>query len=399
MTFPDLAPTPLEIAVGSMIGEQASESPLRLAEHRGSPREALESALLPALERAPCVVPFSGGRDSSLVLAVAVAVARREGLEPPLPVSVRFTSAPGTGESEWQELVVRHLGVGHWERLEVDDELDLVGPVAGPLLRRHGVIHPPHTTLFALIAARVPCRSLVTGLGGDQVLGGWIGRRDSARLPRAPVLRRALLTLHRATPSPIRRLALRPDVPDRPWLTPPARREFARRWLDAAVSEPSPWPTYLAWLARRRNLAGVRHALRLVLGDRGVAVFHPLLEHSVLSALARAGGPSGLGDREGLTGLLARDDLPRSVAARATKAHFHHAYFRTRSREFARGWDGVGLDAGLVRAEELRRAWLGRMPRGSSALALQAAWLASAGREPNEPVHRLGEQLETARPG
>ena len=40
----------------------------------------MERALLAPLRRGPCLVSFSGGRDSSAVLAVATAVARREGL-------------------------------------------------------------------------------------------------------------------------------------------------------------------------------------------------------------------------------------------------------------------------------------------------------------------------------
>ena len=391
-------PTPLEIAVGAVLGEEDSSPPLRVGDGRGSPREALERALLPALRRAPCAVTFSGGRDSSLVLAVAVALARREDLEPPVAVSARFANAPGTGESEWQELVVRHLGIDRWERVALDDELDLVGPVSAALLRRHGVLHPPHTSLFALLPARVPCRSLVTGFGGDQVLGGWIGSREGRLSHRRP-LRRALVALHAAAPPPLRRLALRSDLPERPWLTEHARQEYARRWLGAAASEPAAsWPRYLAWVARRRSLASVRRSLDLALAGRDVVVFHPLMDHGVLDALARTGGRRGLGDRKALTGLLAGDDLPASVAARPTKAHFHHAYFRGPSRRFARSWDGSGLDPALVRPEELRRAWLGRMPRGSSALALQAAWLASTGgSELQEPGGGVGDPLEAAR--
>jgi hypothetical protein len=392
------APTPLEIAVGAVLGEEGSAPALRAAGGRDSPREALERALLPALEQAPCAVTFSGGRDSSVVLAVAAALARREGLEPPVAVSARFANAPGTGESEWQELVVRHLGIDRWERVELEDELDLVGPVSAALLRRHGVLHPPHTSLFALLAERVPCRSLVTGFGGDQVLGGWIASREGGRLSRSRRPRTALVTLYAAAPRPLRRLALRSDLPERPWLTEPARREYARRWLEAAASEPASWPRYLAWVARRRSLASVRQSLELALAGRDVAVFHPLMDRRVLDALARAGGRRGLGDRRTVTGLLAGDDLPGSVAARRTKAHFHHAYFRAPSRDFARRWDGSGLDPALVRSEELRRAWLGRMPRGSSALALQAAWLASAGGgELEEPAGGVGDPLEATR--
>ena len=44
-----------------------------------APRQALDDVLRPALESGPCFVTFSGGRDSSAVLAAATDLARREG--------------------------------------------------------------------------------------------------------------------------------------------------------------------------------------------------------------------------------------------------------------------------------------------------------------------------------
>jgi len=398
-----LPPTPLEVAVGSVIGREESVPPLPPAVAGLSPRAALEHTLVAALERPPCAVTFSGGRDSSLLLAVAVAVARREGLDLPVPVSARFVNAPGTGEAEWQDLVVAHLGLRDWVRVELEDELDLIGPRAAATLRRHGVLHPPHAGLFALLAECVHCRSLVTGFGGDQLLGGWIGARQSPRLSRSRGLQAAGVVAYATATRRLRRLVLRGDVPDRPWLTEPARGAFARCWLEAASSEPARWDGYVRWLARRRTMASVQCSLELVLGESGVLAFHPLLDRSLLATLASAGGRAGLGNREALLRLLAGDDLPEPLLVRQSKAHFHHAYFRGPSRAFAKRWDGSGLDPAIVDAEELRRAWLGRMPRGSSALALQAAWLSaesrdpSGGRELEQPAGRLGEKLQAAR--
>jgi asparagine synthase (glutamine-hydrolysing) len=331
-----------------------------------------------------------------VVLAVAAHVARREGLEPPIAVSARFAHAPGTGESEWQELVAGHLRLGEWLRLGLDDELDLIGPVASGLLHRHGVVHPPHTSLFALLAERVGCRSLVTGFGGDQVFGGWLGTRDSERLPRGRG-RAATVAVYAVTPRTLRRLALRSVLPDRPWLTETARRQFERHWLDTAAAEPSSWSGYLRWLARRRTMASVRRSLEVVLGERGAIGVHPLLDRGFLAALARDGGRTGLGGREALLRRIAGDVLPQEILERRSKAHFHHAYFRGRSRSFARFWDGSGLDPELVDPEPLRQAWLGRWPRGSSALALQAAWLASADGDLEQPSDGLGQEVEAGR--
>src|SRR4051794_5992486 len=52
-----------------------------------SPQRALEEALLPALQSGRCRVTFSGGRDSSVVLAGATDVARRLGLADPVPLT------------------------------------------------------------------------------------------------------------------------------------------------------------------------------------------------------------------------------------------------------------------------------------------------------------------------
>ena len=62
-----------------------------------TPLAALEEAILPALRRPPCLVSFSGGRDSSCVLAAATRAARREGLQPPVPVTLRVSNAPSGG--------------------------------------------------------------------------------------------------------------------------------------------------------------------------------------------------------------------------------------------------------------------------------------------------------------
>ena len=77
--------SPLEIAAGVPLPER--EPRTRLERTDLAPRAALDQAILSGLQRAPCVVSFSGGRDSSLVLAAAVDAARRHGLPLPVPVT------------------------------------------------------------------------------------------------------------------------------------------------------------------------------------------------------------------------------------------------------------------------------------------------------------------------
>lgn len=113
----------LEIASGLVFGLAPPER-LPSAREAGTPLEALERSIMPALLRPPCLVSFSGGRDSSTILALAVRLARREGLELPIPATNRFPSAAQSDDVEWQERVVVHLGLTDWVR--ADHTLSLI---------------------------------------------------------------------------------------------------------------------------------------------------------------------------------------------------------------------------------------------------------------------------------
>ncbi len=53
-----------------------------------------------------------------------------------------FPGMAETGEDHWQEIVIRHLALPDWQRLYLNDEMDLVGPIAGPLLEVYGPTYP-----------------------------------------------------------------------------------------------------------------------------------------------------------------------------------------------------------------------------------------------------------------
>ena len=108
--------TALDVASGIPVGA-APPAPTPV-EPRGV-RSALEASIRPALQRPPCFVAFSGGRDSSTVLAVADRLATREGLPRPVALTARFPEAPAADESEWQELTTSWLGIEAWERLSL----------------------------------------------------------------------------------------------------------------------------------------------------------------------------------------------------------------------------------------------------------------------------------------
>ena len=132
------------------------------------PVTALEREVLAALRQPPCLVSFSGGVDSSLVLSVATRVARREGLEEPVPATYRI-DAPSADESEFQDAVLAELGVKDRVVMDFSNELDVLGPYAQEALHRHGVMFPfnAHGHVPLLLAAAGG--TLLTGVGGDEL--------------------------------------------------------------------------------------------------------------------------------------------------------------------------------------------------------------------------------------
>jgi asparagine synthase (glutamine-hydrolysing) len=372
---------PLEIASGLVVG---SEPTAPLSAPGVEPRRALELALRRALEDAPCLVTFSGGRDSSALLALAAAVAREEGLPLPVPFTRRFAGAPHAEESTWQELVIEHLGLPDWQVIEIPaGGSDWVGPAGTRALRRHGLLYPPNAFGHVPAFEAASDGSVVTGVGGDDVFATWrwqlvgdlLGRR------RGPEPRDALRLLNAAAPGPVRALAMRSRAPELEWLRLPARRAAARRWLKYQAAEPARWDARMHWMARSRHLALMSSSLAALAHAAGATVRIPLLDHAFLAALARAGGARGLGDRTALMRHLFGDLLPEAVLSRRSKAVFHEVYWAEPSRRLAADWDGQGVDSDLVDVDALRSEWAKPHPHALTAILLQSVWLASAAGE------------------
>jgi asparagine synthase (glutamine-hydrolysing) len=327
------------------------------------------------------LVAFSGGRDSSAVLAVAVRAARREGLELPIPITFRFQDAPAADESEWQELIVRHLALSEWELREVGGEADFIGPLSTTVLRRHGVLFPPNSFIQRPLLEAAADGSLLTGNAGDHVFLGW-RRRSLADLltgRRRPVPRDMLRLAYASSPRALRRrvewkrqLDLMPS-----WLRPEARRAAAALAASEYAEAPLRWGAWVRWLAPRRELAVGSWSLGLLADDAGALLTEPFLDRRFLAAMAHAGGRLGFGDRTAAMRALFAEVLPDALLARSTKARGNEIFWRRESREFARSWDGVGVDHELVDPVALREEWLKPNPRAQSAIPLQAAWLAS----------------------
>ena len=358
----DLLPTPLEIA--SCAAHGTVELERVPAQTRLEPLAALESAILGALQRPPCVVCFSGGMDSSFVLFVAARLAHTAGLPAPIPVTWRFAGAPRADESSWQDTVISAIPGLDWQLLHAADDLDLIGPIARRVLTRHGVLLPPNVHLHLPIIELAQGGSLLTGVGGDQMLiggsrPGWV-RRLRRRAPAGLV---ATLRRH---PDPL------------PWLRPPAARVVVRGQRRDNRCEPRSFDGRISWRARRRDLLMACASLDRIATTSDVRVVNPLLDAGFLDSLGAmfAGGPS-----------LRRTDLLRAIAGAAfpacatqprPKAHFLEVFLRTRTREFVQSWDGRGVDDTIVDAEVLQNLW-SRWPIPEATAGLvQYLWLTSA---------------------
>ena len=162
----------IELASGMLFGDAPGTAPeLPTPQPGDTAFSALERACVPALRGGRCFVSFSGGRDSSLVLAAAASAARRHGLPLPIPITNRFPQVGHTHEHEWQELAVRELGMEEWVRLELTDELDVLGDLATRGLRRHGLLWPFNVHFHAPMFDVARGGTLLTGIGGDEALG------------------------------------------------------------------------------------------------------------------------------------------------------------------------------------------------------------------------------------
>jgi len=370
--------TRLELVTGWTAGPDTRAPDIVTVDPVGHPVMALERALLPAVARSPCYVAFSGGRDSSVLLALATRIARREGLDDPIPLTMRFRDAPEGEESEWQANVVEHLRLSDWTIVQQADDIDLIGAEWRASLEENGLQWPPAAHGLLPLQRAAKGGAFVHGDGGDQVFAGW-GRgavsdllarrrrfrlRDVRRLIRAyaPLgVRRAIETRLAPTPAP--------------WLIPAARRVWARHQGQANAAEPRSWTEFLRWTRRERATVLMLETLERQTRNAGAELFNPFWDSAFLHSLGRWGGRLGSGPRSALMSALFSDLLPERVLRRATKAHFTRAFFNEPTREFARGWEGPLPEPNVVLREPLRGAWLSELPPNTSAVLLQASWL------------------------
>ena len=396
--------TPLELASGLVLGSEPRTRPRPGAM---DPRAAMEGALLEPLRGGPCLVSFSGGRDSSAVLALAAAVARREGLPLPIPATLRFPGAQDALETEWQEQVVTHLGLDDWIRLELTHELDCVGPVATRCLKRHGVLWPANAHFHAPLFAEARGGSFLTGIGGDELLGAsrWLHARRVLAGAAAPRPHDALALALALAPPRLRRLVTRRRIRSTPfpWLRAQTAEELRRQLADDEAAEPFGWREGILFSARHRYLHVGTRSLALLAADEKVALTHPFLAPPFVAALAALPRAERFDSRRDAMDAIFGDLLPEPVRSRPTKASFDEAFWHEHSRELVRRWNGEGVDTRLVDPDRLRAEWESDAPDPRTYTLLQSVKVAldlgpSAGERGEQQLARLVEAAPAARP-
>ncbi len=358
-------------------------------------RQGLDEVLLEALRRPPVVIAFSGGRDSSGLLALAVDLARRHGLELPVPATHVFPGDLASDERSWQEEVVRSLGLADWQRCSWADELDLVGPFAQQVLRQHGPVYPMNAHFLLPLFELAGGGTLVTGTGGDELFGLWSKwslARHAIWCQRSELARLAAV----AAPARLRRGVLRATAPSVPWLDRSGRQEARRRLAEAQVEVPWRWSDLVMdrWWRSRRRLA-TEQTLTALASSYDVALSAPFMSASVLRAAAAAHPWAGFASRaqgmqEVFAGLLAPQVLNRS-----TKARFNSCFFAAYSRDFVRRWDGRGVGDLPVDLGALRSTWQAEVVDARSFSLLQGVWYRA--QEPGGA--RVAGATEAARQG
>jgi asparagine synthetase B (glutamine-hydrolysing) len=346
-----------------------------------SPIAALESILLPALQTDPCIIGFSGGRDSSALLAVAIKLARRLGFPDPVPVTNRYPGIPEADENAWQEVVIRHLDVKEWARRDISTELDLLGPNAQQSLEQFGVLWPAtlHNRAHTISVARGGC--YIDGEGGDEILGEFRVTPIAQLLHRERRVNRDALrkSLRALSPGLVRLPYERRRIGannDRAWLRPGA----AAWYLQTTAADEAHVPLHYARAVRR---VATRRAVKVAITNLDamgrtldVQYLHPLLDPRFITALVQSAPALGYTSRTAAMRALFHDVLPDAILSRDQKAYFNHAFVQDHTRTFLDVWDGTGLDDELIDADVLRSLWKEPRIHGGTFHLIHAAWMA-----------------------
>jgi hypothetical protein len=378
--------TALDLASGFLTGVDRTLRPA-VSGSQVDLATALRLAITEAIFGKQAYVSFSGGRDSSAVLAIATDVARRGGQPDPVPLTLRVVGSASADEAEWQEMVVRHLRLRDWIRIPVTDQLDVIGPVSTRVLGRQGLLYPANAYFHDLLAEQAMGGVLLAGGGGDELLEGsyahhharaWLGiERLTARTAMgiaASIAAKPLYVRHESR-----------EIPRFRWLRPYAQAVFAKRLVGGQPAPVRGWAAGIAPLVRSRAMVGLQRGQGLIGSAKGTRIVNPFLDPVVVGAAMTQGGKAGLGGRAQAMRSLAGALLPDAVAVRQTKASFEDAMWTSLSRECLRSdvlLDVIQADRRLARyvdIDGLRAEWNETTPHGLTSLLVQSAYLALSG--------------------
>lgn len=374
--------TPLERACGWLFGYVPRGQHATV--EATSAVEALKSLLLDALLRPPCVIAFSGGRDSSVVLTLATLLAREHGLALPIPATRQIPGDAHAEETAWQTLMLHHLGLDNWVRLPMHDDYDLLGPLAEGVTARHGLLWPPTAYLLVPLLSLAHGGTLLTGEGGDSVFGTHrctplrhlLSSRPSRKLQ---ALRRLPEVLG---PRSVRRRLLCASLKLQlglSWVRPDPRATLYEAWTEEQLDLPLRWSDAIERLPWRRGWIHCAATMQRLADDHDVQMRHPLIDPRFLAPYVEHGHPLGPRSRTTITRELFGTLLPLEVVRRRSKASFNTALMGVHSRDFVASWQGDGVDDDIVDAVALRREWQRDVPHAGAFPSLHLVWLRRRG--------------------
>jgi hypothetical protein len=341
--------------------------------------DACTRAFSHSFGRGPCYLPFSGGRESTMWLATATRSARRNGHDDPVPITLRYPGLATAEELRVQERVVAHLGLADWERIELEESLDLIGPVARDTLTRTGPIWPPHAYMMAPLieAARDGVFVFMTGLGDLFSWWRWGPLAGVLERHRRPGTRDLALLGAALMPASLRaRAARRHGVPPAmPWLRPAAERDALARLRRRHAEVPLRFDRAVATQVTHRCFDGAAGTFAALGEAFGTDVEQPLRRAGVAESFAGAGGPRGFRSLGEMLRRMSGELVPADVLTPRPTPDLTRLFFDDASKEFAANWTGAGLDESVVDVVALRQIWLSDKPDPRTACLLQYAWL------------------------
>ena len=277
--------------------------------------------------------------------------------------------------------MIAHLGLTDWLRLELTDELDVLGEFA-----TSGAAPPRAALAVQRPLPLLPCSkrreggSLLTGIGGDEALGSSRWARSMAVLSGGRAA--ATHATCRAWPCSLRRgpfgarswfAALRSPSPGSGQRPPGRSRGHGPR-----TRRPSPrgWHSRLRASRPAARSGWALPSLERLAADAAATIAHPLLDPRFLAALAAAGGSVA-----GLTAPTAMRALFDGVLPSELAVALEQGALRR--RVLGRPQPQLSPGHGPVRrpirrwsiARALRQVWSQDEPDAHTYLLMQAAWL------------------------